>query len=327
MSDPTASHRLRQGPRRILDSHHHFWDLGAGRYPWLTDEIDPHFFLGDYSALTGRNFLPEDYRLATRGYAIAGTVHIEAERARDDQVGETRWLTALNLASGLPSAVVGHVWFHQPDCEERLLGHLESPLLRGIRSKPVTARTPAEMQPGRPGSMQDERWLRGFSLLQRYGLSWDLRVPHWHLGEAAEVARAFPGTPIVLNHTGFPWDRSPAGLAAWRRSMERIAACPNVWLKVSELGLPQQPWTVEGNAGVVREAVSLFGIGRCMFGSNWPVSTLRAPFATIVDGLLQILADDLGEEDLDRFFYGNAASFYRIEARTSSEPAHAWSSQ
>lgn len=298
-------------PRRILDSHHHFWDLAAGSYPWLTSALDPHFFLGDYTPLTQSNFLPEDYRKATRGYEISGTVHIEAERDRNDQVGETRWLTELNRTSGLPSAIVGHVWLHQPECHERLIGHLASPLLRGIRSKPVTARTPAEMKPGQAGSMQDERWLSGFSLLERYGLSWDLRVPHWHLGEAAAVARAFPNTVIVLNHTGFPWDRSQAGLAAWRRSMELIADCPNVWIKISELGLPHEKWTVEGNRGVVREAISMFGIERSMFGSNWPVSTLRASFATIVDGLVEIL-HEYSEADLDRFFYRNAATFYRI---------------
>jgi predicted TIM-barrel fold metal-dependent hydrolase len=300
-------------PRRILDAHHHFWDLSAGHYPWLTDEVDTHFFLGDYSPLTRANFLPDDYRAATRGYPVAGTVHIEAERDRADQVGETRWLTALHQRSGLPSAIVGHVWFHRPECEERLLAHLESPLLRGIRSKPVTARTPAQMQRGLPGSMQDEAWLRGFSLLQRYGLSWDLRVPYWHLAEAAEVARAFPETQIVLNHTGFPWDRSAQGLAAWRAGMEDIAGCANVWLKVSELGLPDADWTVQGNRDVVREAVRIFGIERCMFGSNWPVSTLRASFATIVDGLTVILAD-LPDDSLDRFFYRNAAQFYRIAA-------------
>jgi predicted TIM-barrel fold metal-dependent hydrolase len=47
-------------PRRILDAHHHFWDLSAGHYPWLTDEVDTHFFLGDYSPLTRANFLPDD---------------------------------------------------------------------------------------------------------------------------------------------------------------------------------------------------------------------------------------------------------------------------
>jgi predicted TIM-barrel fold metal-dependent hydrolase len=304
---------LLRRPARILDAHHHFWDRSAGRYPWLTTEIDAHFFLGDYTPLTQADFLPPDYRAATQAYAVAGTVHIEAERDRNDQVGETRWLTRLHAQTGLPSAIVAHAWFDRPECEEILLAHLESPLLRGIRSKPVTARVPQDMRPGQPGSMQDERWLRGFSLLQKHGLSWDLRVPYWHLGEAAVVARAFPETRIVLNHTGFPWDRSPQGLAAWQSGMEEIAACANVWLKVSELGLPHAPWTVQGNRGVVREAIRIFGIERCMFGSNWPVSTLRASFAVIVDGLAHILGD-LPDRDLDAFFYRNAQRFYRVAA-------------
>jgi hypothetical protein len=85
------------------------------------------------------------------------------------------------------------------------------PLVKGIRSKPVTSLSPRSMMPGGPGTMQDEAWLRGFAGLDRYGFSWDLRAPYWHLKEAADVASAFPQTPIVLNHTGFPWDRSAEG--------------------------------------------------------------------------------------------------------------------
>lgn len=307
-------------PRRIIDAHHHFWDLSEGHYPWLTSAVDPHFFLGDYGPLRGRNFLPDDYRKASAGYEVLGTVHVEAERDRNDQVGETRWLTELHRRSGLPSAIVAHVWFDRPECEERLLAHLASPLVRGIRSKPVTSRAPDAIRPGQPGSMQDEQWLRGFALLDRYRLSWDLRVPYWHLAEAAEVARAFPRTPIVLNHTGFPWDRSPEGVAAWRAGMEAIAACPNVSLKISELGLLNAPWTVEGNRTVVQEAVRLFGIDRCMFASNWPVSTLKASFSTVVDGLSAIL-DDRSDDELDRFFFRNAIAFYRIDQQALTAPA------
>ena len=93
--------------------------------------------------------------------------------------------------------------------------------------------------------MQDDTWLRGFALLEKYRLSWDLRVPYWHLAEAAEVARQFPRTPIVLNHTGFPWDRSEEGLAAWRRGMEAVARQPNVHVKVSEFGLKDSAWDYE----------------------------------------------------------------------------------
>lgn len=302
-------------PRRILDAHHHFWDLSKGSYPWLTHEVDEHFFLGDYSMLRERNYLPQDFRAASRRFNVAGTVHVEAERDRNDQVGETRWLTELHRETGLPSAIVAHAWFHKPECEERLAAHVESPLVRGIRSKPVTSRTPEQMRPGQPGSMQDEQWLRGFALMEKYGLSWDLRVPFWHLEEAAAVARAFSRTRIVLNHTGFPWDRSPEGLQAWRKGMEAIAACPNVWIKISELGLPHAQWTVDGNRHVVCEAIRIFGIERSMFASNWPVSTLKASYETIVDGLVAML-DDASEDAVDRFFYRNAIAFYRIDEQT-----------
>lgn len=300
-------------PRRIVDAHHHFWDLKAGHYPWLDDEVEAHFFLGDYSAIRKERMLPDGYRAAAAGFNVVATVHCEAERDRNDQVGETRWLAELARRDGLPTAIVGHVWFDDPRCEELLAAHrAASPLVRGIRSKPVTSRTPQEKQRGGPRSMQDPAWLRGFALLDTFGLSWDLRVPYWYLPDAAEVARAFLRTPIVLNHTGFPWDRSAEGLRAWRAAMESVAACPNVWLKVSELGLKDAPWTVEGNRQVVRDAIALFGIERCMFASNWPVCTLTVSYADLVDGLCEILSD-FTDDQLDRFFCRNAAQFYRVD--------------
>lgn len=304
-------------PTRILDAHHHFWDLTCAHYPWLSDAVDPHYFLGDYAALRVDRRLPEDFLQATAGLNVVGTVHCEAERDRGDQVGETRWLAELNRTTGLPSAIVAHVWFDDPDCERLLAEHCAaSPLVRGIRSKPVTSLTPETMLRGGPRSMQDPAWLRGFALLRRFGLSWDLRVPYWHLPDAAEVAAAHPDTQIVLNHTGFPWDRSAQGIVRWRAAMRAIAAQPNVWLKVSELGLKHAPWTVESNRGVVEDAISIFGIERCMFASNWPVCELTVSYRALVEGLCEILSN-FGEDDRDRFFYRNAVHFYRLAANPS----------
>jgi predicted TIM-barrel fold metal-dependent hydrolase len=159
--------------------------------------------------------------------------------------------------------------------------------------------------------MQDERWLRGFALLEKHGLSWDLRVPFWHLEEAAAVARAFPNVPIVLNHTGFPWDRSEEGLAAWRRQMEVLAREANVHLKVSEFGLKDRPWEYEANRRVVRDAIAIFGIDRSMFASNFPVAGLRIGYGALVTALSHMLAD-LTSDQRDRFFWKNAKAFYRL---------------
>ncbi|MBA2722267.1 MAG: amidohydrolase family protein [Methylibium sp.] len=296
---------------KIVDSHHHLWDLGRNYHPWLTDKPEEHFFLGDYSALR-RDFLPDDYRRATEGYDVVATVHIEAEWDREDQIGETRWLHGVATKTGMPNAVVGHAWLANRNCESVLAGHAAFPVTRGIRSKPVTALHPDRIERGASGTMQDPNWRAGFALLRQYGLSYDLRVPFWHLPEAAEIAELFSETPMVLNHTGFPWDRSDAGLQAWRKAMRVIAGAPHVCLKISELGLRDEPWDFESNRRVVLEAIEIFGIDRCMFASNLPVCTLRASFATIVEGIRAMISD-LSPEEQEKIFSRNAAEFYRLD--------------
>lgn len=304
------------GAVTLVDAHHHFWDLRRNDYPWLSHTPEPHFFLGNYDALK-RDYLPDDYRRDAAGHNVLATVHCEAEWTRDDQVGETDWLTRLHAAQRVPNAIVAHAWFHTGNAAEVLARQAAFPLVRGIRSKPVTSRTPDTMTPGASGTMQDPRWLEGFALLERHGLSWDLRVPFWHLHEAAEVAASFPRTPIVLNHTGFPWDRSEPGLAAWRRAMTAIARQPNVHLKVSEFGLRDQPWDEASNRRIVLEAIAIFGIERCMFASNFPVAGLRIDYDTLVRAVRRML-DDFSEADRHRFFVGNAAAFYRLELKVDA---------
>ena len=294
----------------LIDAHHHLWDLGRRKHPSLIGAPRRDFFMGDDAALR-RDYLPEDYLRDAAGHNVLATVHCEAEWDRDDQIGETRWLTAINREYGFPTAIVAHAWFHTPNAEEVIAAQAAFLLVRGIRSKPVTAPAPDQITPGAPGTMQDDAWLRGFALLEKYGLSWDLRVPFWHLSEAAAVARAFPRTPVVLNHTGFPWDRSEAGLAAWRRQMEVLAREPNVHVKVSEFGLKDRPWEYESNRRVVRDALSIFGIERAMFATNYPVAGLRVGYGEFVEALNRMLADRSAEER-ERFFWKNAAAFYRL---------------
>jgi predicted TIM-barrel fold metal-dependent hydrolase len=296
----------------LVDAHHHLWDLARNHYPWLSDRPEPHFFLGPYEPLK-RDYLPDDYRRDARRHNVLMTVHCEAEMDRDHQVDETRWLTEIAAVHGFPNAVVAHAWFHTDDAKEIIAAQAGFPLVRGIRSKPVTAPAPHLKAPGAPGTMQDPRWLRGFALLEKYGLSWDLRVPFWHLEEAAEVARNFPNISVVLNHTGFPWDRSEAGLAAWRRAMEAIARAPNVHLKISEFGLEDQPWDYESNRRVVLDAIGIFDIERCMFATNFPVAGLRVGYDTLVRSVKRMVAH-LPHEQQDRLFWRNAIAFYRLPA-------------
>ncbi len=227
-------------------------------------------------------------------------MHVEAECSREQQVEETRWLTEVNGKYGMPNAIVGHAWFHTGNTEEVLAGHREFPLVRGIRSKPADE-----------AMMRDARWLAGLRLLKKYDLSWDLRVKTWELEAAAQVVRGIPEIPVVLNHAGFPWERSAAGLEMWRRGMRALAACPNVWCKLSCLLLREGAWSYEDNRRIVLEAIEMFGAGRCMFASNFPVDGLRVTYAQMFDDFKRMTAGFSAAERAG-LFHDNAASFYRI---------------
>lgn len=295
----------------IVDAHHHLWDLGNGRYPWLQEDYHEEFFLGDYHNLC-RDFLPDTFLALTEKQRLVGSVHVEAERARDEQIAETRWLEQVNARYGFPSAIVAHTWFDREDSAEILAAQAARPLVKGIRSKPLTSASPDVSIIGAKGTMQDPKWLEGFARLADHDLSWDLRVPPWHLVEAAEVAAMFPQIRIALNHTGFAWDRSPQGMARWRKGLEALALQPNVHIKLSEFGLKDSPWNYADNRVVVLTALEIFGPERCMFASNFPVAGLRASYDTIANGVADMLAP-LGRAVQEAVFAGNAQRFYRLE--------------
>jgi predicted TIM-barrel fold metal-dependent hydrolase len=294
----------------FIDAHQHFWDLGRNPYPWLRDEKPIAFRYGDYSALK-RNYLPADFARDTAGFAPAKTVHIEAEWDRTSPVEETKWLTALSADTGRPSACVAHATLDRGDVQEVLAAHAGYALVRGIRHKPATSASRSEARRGLPGSMDDERWRKGFALLQRHGFSFDLQAPWWNLDQAADLARDFPAVQIIINHTGLPADRSAEGLAGWRRAMQSVARWPKVAVKISGLGQRDRRWTQEANAPIMRDAIAIFGADRCMFASNFPVDSLVASYETLLAGFLAAIADrSLAEQRM--LLHDNAQRIYRL---------------
>ena len=299
---------------RILDAHHHFWDFDVLFYPFLQDSPRHGFFLGDPRPIA-RTFLPADYLAAIGHHRVVGTVHVEAETDRSLQVHESAWLTELNARTGLPCAVVAHAWFDTPIAAEILAAHAAYPLVRGIRSKPITAASPDEDIRGQPRSMQDPKWLEGYRRLAEHELSWDLRVPYWHLEEAARVAGEHPEIPVVLNHTGFPWMRTPEGLAGWRKGMRALAKIPHVYVKLSCVCVPGEAWTYDAHRDVVREAIDIFGPHRCMFASNVPPDSLQVCFVDMLEAYKAMVVD-YRRSECEAMFLGNAARFYRISAES-----------
>src|SRR4051812_7523323 len=205
----------------IVDAHHHVWDPQANYYPWLHDKPVNGFRYGDYTAIKRRYLVP-DYLADARNWPLAGSVYVEAEWDPDDPTGEMDFIAALRADAGYPSVAVGQIRLDASDAGktlERLAGY---DFVRSVRHKP---RANASASDGAAGGMTDAGWRSGFAQLRRHGLRFDLQTPWWHLHEAADLARDFPDTPIIINHAGLPADRSPAGLSAWRAAMTEVAGC------------------------------------------------------------------------------------------------------
>jgi predicted TIM-barrel fold metal-dependent hydrolase len=297
---------------QIIDAHQHFWNLDQNYLPWLKDEPPIPFRYGDYSSLK-RNYLPVDYRQDSAGFEVVGTVFVETEWDPTDPKGEVAWVEKLAEAEGLPSVMVAQAWLDRGDAEDVLASHGKSPIVRGIRHKPRAVPRPDLVVDGAPGSMGDPAWRRGFALLAPNGLSFDLQTPWWHLGEARALADDFPGTQIIINHTGLPADRSAEGLDGWRAAMRLLAGAPNVAVKISGLGQAGKPWSADANRAIVLDTIDLFGPERCMFASNFPVDSLVASFDAIFSGFSEITAG-FSAAERDALFRANAQRLYRIPA-------------
>ena len=127
--------------------------------------------------------------------------------------------------------------------------------------------------------MREDAWQQGFGRLRAHGLSFDMQLYAPQMADGAATARRHADTQIIINHTGMPVDRDPEGLAAWRSGMRALAACPNVAVKISGLGMVDHHWTVESIRPFVLETIDMFGTDRCLFASNFPVDRLYSDYA------------------------------------------------
>ena len=233
----------------------------------------------------------DDYRADSARWNIVRGVYVEAEWDPRDPAGEMNFIAKVRKDSAFPTVAIAQAWLDRDDCIPVLESHAGHPFVRGVRQKP------------KPGMMDDPKWRAGYARLAPLGLHFELQAPWRQLGEAERLARDFPGTLIVLNHTGLPLDHEIDG---WRVAMTGLAQSPNTAVKISGLG------RVTRKRDVVLATIDLFGVARAMFASNFPVDGLCASFDEIYSSFDE-LTRGFFEEERRALFHDNAVRFYRMQ--------------
>ena len=130
--------------------------------------------------------------------------------------------------------------------------------------------------------MNSALFRKNFAHVAGNNLSFDLQVFTNQMRDAANLAAAFPSVTFILQHAGMLEDKSKGGRAAWQEGMKRLADQPNIVSKLSGLGTFIQRNDSAHIADVVHETVGIFGPGRCLFGSNFPIEKLWTSYAELV---------------------------------------------
>mmetsp|Transcript_10852 Transcript_10852/g.33481 ORF Transcript_10852/g.33481 Transcript_10852/m.33481 type:complete len:316 (+) Transcript_10852:306-1253(+) len=267
-------------PAVIVDPHHHFY------------EPSKHAFSAYLGSLGAPDWTPEEYVAATGALNVTKSVHVEA--LPDDGVAEAAWVASLVEAGRAPTvkAVVGKCDLAAADAAAKLddLKAAAPGLLRGIRyiidyDGPFGEDNGTHVEVKRHGldylrdAAAAASFERGFALLADRGLSYDLQCAPAQLDAAAALCARHPRVAVVLDHAGKArkLDGSAgdaAKLDVWRAGVAKLAALPQVRVKLSMLGYLVPGWTADAAkeavvAGLAKELLALFGPRRCMFASNW----------------------------------------------------------
>jgi predicted TIM-barrel fold metal-dependent hydrolase len=289
---------------QIVDSHFHLWDRGIDglAWHWLVPGTT-HPLLGDIGPLQSREYQVEDYLAEACPHGVKQAVHVQAAIGSEDPVRETDWLQDLADTTGFPHGIVGHADLRDPDVEGVLERHAAYPNMRGIR----------DFSSG--DYLVEDAWHRGFALLEKYGLSCDLDCTWERMAQARELADRFGSTQIVIDHAGLPEDRTEEYYTNWWAGMAALAGADNVMCKISGLGMGDHMaggrWTVDSIRPYVHGCLEMFGVERCLFGSNWPVDSLFSEYGPMLDAFMEITAE-LTDSERAALFQHNATRVYRL---------------
>ncbi|HLY54377.1 MAG TPA: amidohydrolase family protein [Stellaceae bacterium] len=314
----------------IVDAHHHLWEASE-----LLPDIG-RYLLPDFLADT-----ESGHRVVASIYVEAGAMYRAQGPAAFRPVGEVEFANGMAAASasgtyGPTLACAGIVGFADLLLGDGVVPVLEALVaagggrLRGIRYMAASDPDPTLSTARRPaGLLRDTRFRAGFAGLAPLGLTFDSWLFHRQLDDAVDLARAFPETTIIIDHTGGPVrlgayaERPDETYREWRQGIAALAACSNVVMKLGGLGmrlfaLPPHEGTEPLSAHLavhwrpyIEPSIEAFGPARCMFESNFPVDRASSSYAVLWNAFKRLAAGASLEEKV-ALFSGTAKRVYRL---------------
>jgi L-fuconolactonase len=234
-----------------IDSHQHFWRLDRGDYGWLTPALGPIY----------RDYLPLDLEPQLARAGVDSTVLVQAAPS----VAETLYMLELANTHPFIAGVVGWVDFESPVAAESIATLAADSKLVGLR--PMIQDIPDVAWMLKPGLAP------AIEAMIDNDLVFDALVLPKHLPVLLDFAELYPELRLVVDHGAKPQIRD-GDIAEWRHDIHSVAAGTNAVCKLSGLVTEAGSANPAQLAPSVDHLLEVFGAGRLMWGSDWPVCEL-----------------------------------------------------
>jgi predicted TIM-barrel fold metal-dependent hydrolase len=315
----------------IVDPHVHYWHHKSG-YKYFVEE-----FARDVAA-SGHKVEATVFVECNAMYRAHGPEHLKPVGETEFAVGQAAMAASGKYTSCRAAARI--VAFADLALGERTREALEAHReaangrLAGIRQRAKWDPDPVVRGPvcaDRPHLYLEPAFIAGVRLLGEMDLTFDASIFHPQLPDVAALARACPETRIVVIHSGSPVGHSAyAGKEAevhanWLAGMKALAQCPNVSIKMGGLLMclgnfdfttAEAPPSSEQLAALwrpyIEPCIELFGAGRCMVSSNFPVDKAGVPYG-VMWNMFKRLAAGCSAEEKRMLFAGTAKRVYRLD--------------
>ncbi|MDC1105111.1 amidohydrolase family protein [Prolixibacteraceae bacterium] len=273
-----------------IDSHQHFWKYDTQKHAWISDQMSN----------LKKDYLPADLKLCLEAIEFDGCVAVQADQSEE----ETKFLIALSESNRFVRGVVGWVDLRAKDIEERLAYYKNYSIVKGFRH--VVQDEPNDE------FLLGEDFMKGISLLEKHGYTYDILILEKHLKVAEKFVSAFPNQRFVIDHIAKPNIKAHA-IEAWRADIQAIAKHPNVYCKLSGMVTEAdwENWAEQDLHPYIDTILEAFGPNRVMIGSDWPVCTLGGTYQTVM-GVVIDRVKKLPIADQDAILGGNAIEFYKL---------------
>lgn len=292
---------------RVVDSHFHIWRQAD--LPWLSGPMQPRIF-GPYEPIR-RDYPMAEYLADIDGQGIEKAIYVQANWPPGMAEAEARRIEDVALDTGWPHATVAYADMTVEDVRPALDRLARFPRVRGIRQQFHWHENPQYRFAPRADLPADPAVIRNVGRLADYGWSFDLQVFAGQMDHACALVDACPRVPFILQHAGMPEDTTTAGRTAWQAAMARLAQRPNAFVKLSGFGTFIHRVDAALIGWLWTETVALFGPGRCLWGSNFPIEKLWTGYAGLI-AAHRAAAAALSEPARRAIFHDTACRVYRL---------------